>query len=201
MLRSSSTLPLPFLPADSITYFRLQLCTSSFLQSFDMSVEQHEQIFGESGRLPKIAERRREQRSDSTSSTRAASLEVAIRENLALEDHLESTSAGDSIEQSLKRLLSIRSVVSTTSSFAKRQQAAFGTTTSFREIGTGSIGKVFEHPGTIWAYKLPLTDDVSKLWNNCIMNRRIEYSFEQLGPLAWASRDPTCSLVRASQYC
>ena len=149
-----------------------------------MSVEQHEQIFGESRRLPKIAERRQEQRSDSTLSTRAASLEVAIRENLALEDHLESTATGESIEQSLKRLLSIRSVVSTASSFAKRQQAAVGTTTAFREIGTGSIGKVFEHPGTIWAYKLPLTDDASKLWNNYIMNRRIEHSFKQLGPLA-----------------
>lgn len=33
--------------------------------------------------------------------SRAASLEVAIRENLALEDHLESTAAGESIEQSL----------------------------------------------------------------------------------------------------
>ena len=142
------------------------------------------QIFGESRRLPKIAERRQEQRSDSTLSTRAASLEVAIRESLALEDHLESTAAGESTEQSLKRLLSIRSVVSTTSSFAKRQQAAVGTTSGFREIGTGSISKAFEHPGAVWAYKLPLTDDVSKLWNNYIMNRRIEHSFEQLGPLA-----------------
>ena len=149
-----------------------------------MSVEQQEQSFGESMRLPKTADRRREQRSDTTISTRAASLEAAIRENLVLEESLESSAAEESPKQSLVRLLSIKSVISTTSSFAQRQQAAVGGTPAFREIGTGSIGKVFEHPGTVWAYKLPLTDDVSKLWNNYIMNRRIEESFEQLGPLA-----------------
>lgn len=107
-----------------------------------------------------------------------------MRENLALEEHLESTAAGETPKQSLKRLLSVKSVVSTSSSFAERQRAAVGTDAAFREIGTGSIGKVFEHPGTVWAYKLPVTDDVSKLWNDYIMNRRIENSFEQLGPLA-----------------
>lgn len=150
-----------------------------------MSAEQHEQSFGDSSRLPKISDRRFGQRSDSTQiSSRAASLEAALRDNLILESHLESMIAGESTEQSLQRLLSIRSVVSTTSSFAERQLAAVGNNAQFREIGTGSIGKVFEHPGTVWAYKLPLTDDSSKLWNNYIMNRRIEESFEQLGPLA-----------------
>lgn len=150
-----------------------------------MSAGQHEEGLGESSRLPKISERRRGQRWDATSSTRAASLEAAIRDNLALEDYLESTAAGQTAEQSLKRLLSIRSVVSTASSFAKRQQAAVGVTSAvFREIGTGSIGKVFEHPESIRVYKLPLTDNNSKLWNNYVMNRRIEDSFDQLGPLA-----------------
>ena len=149
-----------------------------------MSAEQHESTFGEPRRLPKLADRRQDHKSDSTVSSRAVSLEIAIRENLALEEYLDSTAAGESIEQSLRRLLSIRTVVSTASSFAKRQQAAIGTTAAFREIGTGSIGKVFEHPGSVWVYKLPLTDDVFKLWNNYIMNRRIENSFEQLGPLA-----------------
>lgn len=150
-----------------------------------MSAEQHEQQFGESSRLPKIADLRRAQQSDaSQTSSRAASLEAAMLDNLALEKHLESTTAGEPPKQSLRRLLSTKSVVSTSSSFAERQQAAVGTNTAFREIGTGSIGKVFEHPGTVWAYKLPLTDDASRLWNNYIMNRRIENSFGQLGPLA-----------------
>ena len=75
-------------------------------------------------------------------------------------------------------------MISTSSSFAKRHQAAVGTDKSIREIGTRSIRKVFEHPGTNWAYKLPLTEDNTKLWNNYVMNRQIENSFKQLGPLA-----------------
>ena len=155
-----------------------------------MSVDEHEQRFGESRRLPKLAERRQEQRSDTAISTRNPSLEAAIRDNLALEDYLQSTTVGEPLEQSLTRLLSTRTVVSTSSSFAKRQQAAVGTTTAFREIGTGSIGKVFEHPGTIWAYKLPLTSDETKLWNNYTITRRIENSFEMLGPLAGQVETP-----------
>ena len=56
------------------------------------------------------------------------------------------------------------------------------TTAAFREIGIGLIGKVFEHPGCIWVYKLRLTDDVFKLWNDYTMNQRIENSFEYSGP-------------------
>ena len=100
---------------------------------------------------------------------------------MALEGYLQSTLVGEPLEQSLIWLLSTRTVMSTSSSFTKRQQAAAEVTTA--PAPTGSIGKVFENLGTIWAYRLPLTSDVSKLWNNYI-NRRIEDSFEQLGPLA-----------------
>ena len=86
-------------------------------------------------------------------------------------------------------------MISTSSSFAERYQAAVGTDIAFREIGTGSIGKVFEHPRTVWAYKLPLTEDDSKLWNNYAMNRRIEYNFEQLGPLAGQIEVPRAVLA------
>lgn len=146
---------------------------------------QKEAVPSGSQRLPKVAERRVAMQSDTTQiSSRAASLEAAIRENLALEAHLESMSLQETPQSSLARFLSIKSVVSTSSSLAARHQAAVGTSTAFREIGTGSIGKVFEHPGTIWAYKLPLGDDNAKLWNNYLMNRRIEDSFASLGPIA-----------------
>ncbi|KAK3081002.1 hypothetical protein LTS18_011131 [Coniosporium uncinatum] len=152
---------------------------------------QRERQFGEPSRMPKVGDLRRGQHSESTQmSSRAVSLEVALRDNLALEDHLAAIAAEESPKDALKRLLSMRSVVSTSSSFAERQQAAVGTHTSFREIGTGSIDKVFEHPGTIWAYKLPLTDDTTKLWNNYRMNRRIESSFEMLGPIAGQTEVP-----------
>lgn len=104
-----------------------------------------------------------------------------MQENLDLDRHLESEAAGKPAKESLRRLLSLRYEVSTRSSFAETQQAAVGNITQFREIGTGSIGKVFEHPGTVWAYKLPLTDNVEKLWNNYVMSQRIQSSFNQLG--------------------
>ncbi|KAM0260049.1 hypothetical protein ACHAQJ_002973 [Trichoderma viride] len=117
---------------------------------------------------------------DSTAYSRTSSLNEALKRNLALEDSLGEDTINISIEEGLKRMLSLKSVVSTSSSFAQRQQEAIGTTPMFREIGTGSIGKVFEHPGTIFAYKLPVTDQHEKLWNNYIMHKRIESSFQQL---------------------
>ncbi|KAL8662349.1 MAG: hypothetical protein Q9202_004807 [Teloschistes flavicans] len=147
-----------------------------------MSYEQDEGQFGESSRLPKPRELRARQASGSTMlSSRAASLEAALADSLRLEAQLAESVIEETPQQSLKRLLSVRSVVSTSSSLAERHQAAVGTTVTFREIGTGSIGKVFEHPGTTWAYKLPVTDDTTRLWNNYTMARRIVASFDHLG--------------------
>ena len=142
-------------------------------------------VFGESRPLPRFAERRKEQLTDATNkSSRQVSLELKMQENLDLDRHLESEATGQPPKESLRRLLSLRYEVSTRSSFAENQQAAVGNITQFREIGTGSIGKVFEHPGTVWAYKLPLTDNVEKLWNYYVMSQRIQSSFNQLGPRA-----------------
>ncbi|KAL9601086.1 MAG: hypothetical protein Q9219_002796 [cf. Caloplaca sp. 3 TL-2023] len=116
--------------------------------------------------------------------SRTASLEAAINECLALGERLESEASQETAQETLKRLLSIKSVVSTSSSLAQRYQSAVETHRAFRKIGTGSIGKIFEHSGTIWVYKLPLTDVSSKLWNNYVMNRRISDSFENSGSLA-----------------
>lgn len=112
------------------------------------------------------------------------SSELKIQDNLALEHQLEIKAAGQPHRESLQRLLSLRYVVSTRSSFAEAQQPAVGNKGQFREIGTGSIGKIFEHPGTVWAYKLPVTHNVTKLWNNYVMTQRVENSFHQLGPRA-----------------
>lgn len=144
-----------------------------------------EQGFGSSRPLPALAIRRRDQRSDSSiQSTRRVSLESRLEENIALEDFLEEQAEQQTLKQTLQRFLSIKSVVSTASSFAQRQQAAVETEAAFREIATGSIGKVFEHPGTPWVYKLPLANDTAKVWNNYVMNRRIEQSFNKLGSAA-----------------
>lgn len=103
-----------------------------------------------------------------------------MQESLALEDKLAEDALNESPTQCLQRMLSIKSVVSTASSFAQRQQSAVGTKAMFREIGTGSIGKVFEHPGTIFVYKMPLSDQPDKLWNNFKMHARVQDSFQTL---------------------
>ncbi|WQF89161.1 hypothetical protein CDEST_14175 [Colletotrichum destructivum] len=132
-----------------------------------------------SSRLPKPSDRRRFS-IGTMAFSRAVSLEQAMVANLALEDRLEEDTEGEPVESCLKRMLSTRTAVSTSSSFAQRQQAAVGANEQFREIGTGSIGKVFEHPGTTFAYKLPVTDQKDKLWNNYVVHKRIEASFQSL---------------------
>ncbi len=116
--------------------------------------------------------------SEASTSSRTASLEMALLANLNLQDRLEQDYANESPEIRLRRLLSIRSTISTTSSFAERQQQAVGTYANFREIGTASIGKVFEHPGTLYAYNLPLLENSPKLWNNYVMHMRVQESFQ-----------------------
>lgn len=106
------------------------------------------------------------------------SLAEAVKENLQLEKLLEQDAAGETPEMLLKHMLSIRSAVSTGSSFAQRQQAAIGTKASFREIGTGSIDKVYEHPGTVFVYKVPVSGQPDKLWNNYEKHLRVYNSFK-----------------------
>ncbi|RAK82036.1 zinc finger protein [Aspergillus fijiensis CBS 313.89] len=121
---------------------------------------------------------RRENQGTDTSWT--SSLQDAMQQNLRLEERLEQDEL-ESPQARLKRLLSTRSAVSTSSSFAERQQAAVGCNAPFREIKTGSIGKVFEQGGTLWAFKVLLIDRIDKLWNNYLMHLRIQDSFDQLG--------------------
>ncbi|KAM0284413.1 hypothetical protein ACHAQH_001989 [Verticillium albo-atrum] len=131
-----------------------------------------------SRRLPKPAERRQQGGSEATASNRAASLGVAMMRNMALEDQLNQDFAKETPNTCLRRMLSVKSVISTSSSLARRHQSAVGTIADFRGIGTGSIGKIYEHPGTVFAYKVPLTDNADKMWNNFVMHRRIWASFQ-----------------------
>ncbi|KAI4113708.1 MAG: hypothetical protein LQ345_005369 [Seirophora villosa] len=124
--------------------------------------------------------------------------EAVVSEDVDFEAGLQSLTIGVEPKMALKRLLSTKSVVSTSSSFAERQRAAVGTDVRFREIGTGSIGKIFEHTGTTWVYKLPIIDDTDKLWNNYLMSQRIEASFNQLGPNAGRIEIPRASWYATS---
>ena len=101
----------------------------------------------ESQQLSKVIDRRKVELSESAdTSSHGASFEAALLENLALERQLMEDSAQyHSPQDPLRRLLSIRSVVSTIFLFVERQQAPIGTNTKFREIGTSSLRKGFEH--------------------------------------------------------
>lgn len=130
----------------------------------------------------RAADRRRfasssEEMSAMDPSSRSTSLTIALQTALALEEKL-AREAAESTE-ALQRMLSLRSVISTTSSFAEREQAAVGQTVDFREIGKGSIGAVFEHPGTNCCYKLPLTNDPYKLWNNYKIQLKVQEAFAE----------------------
>jgi hypothetical protein len=85
------------------------------------------------------------------------SLEIALQRSLLLEEKLENDAEAETPRQALKRLLSTNSAISTSSSFAERQREAVGTNAPYREIGTGSIGKVFKQTGSVWALKLPFS--------------------------------------------
>ncbi|RAQ68677.1 hypothetical protein COH21_013003 [Aspergillus flavus] len=124
-----------------------------------------------------MTSRRENQRTDMSWTS---SLQDAMEQNLHLEEKLEKEEL-NTPQALLKLLLSTRSVVSRSSSFAERQQAAVGCKSPFREIGTGSIGKVFEQAGTLWAFKVLLIDRTDKLWNNYLMHLRIQDSFDRLG--------------------
>ena len=112
-----------------------------------------------------------------------SSLEADLNRNLCLEDKLRRDD-NEEPQELLKRLLSTKSGIFTTSSFAEHQQSAIGCQTSFREIGTGSIGKVFEQPGSVWAFKALLIDRTEKLWNNYLIHLRIQESLDTLGTLS-----------------
>jgi len=112
------------------------------------------------------------------------SLEIAMERSLQLEEKLQKEEDAETPQELLRRMLSARSAISTASSFARSQQEAVGTRAEFREIGVGSIGRVFEHPGTPWAFEVLLIDRTTKLWNNYIMHLRIQQGFDILGEVA-----------------
>lgn len=105
-----------------------------------------------------------------------------MERSLQLEEKLREEA--ESSQELLRRLLSTKSAISTASSFAKNQQAAVGNRAPFHEIGVGSAGRVFGQPGAPWAFKVLLLDRTMKLWNNYMMHRRIQDSFDALGESA-----------------
>ncbi|KAI9868494.1 MAG: hypothetical protein M1813_005938 [Trichoglossum hirsutum] len=148
-----------------------------------------EEGFGSSQQLPESSGVRRfQQRSSINAPTfRSPSFEQDLLINLELADKLASQDP----KTKLKRLLSINSIISTSSSFAERQQAAVGTETTYRHIGRGTCGTIFEIPGTTFALKVAKTNSVA-LWNDFKMHTRVLSQFNNLPKINSEIHVPYC---------
>lgn len=86
----------------------------------------------------------------------------------------------ESASQILKRTLSTRTVVSTTSSFASRMQRAAEQlspdTEEFRVIGLGSCGSVLEIPGTEFAFKKG--SSVDNIWLDFNLTNKVHNAIQ-----------------------
>lgn len=85
----------------------------------------------------------------------------------------------------LQRMLSLRTVVSTSSSGATEQQIAVVGNVGYRRIGFGMLGIVFEKPGTGSVLKVAKdpTHLKSMLWNDFLMQHNVFQSFNTAGEL------------------
>ncbi|PVH77401.1 hypothetical protein DL98DRAFT_550626 [Cadophora sp. DSE1049] len=98
-----------------------------------------------------------------------------LLEHASLEDN-------DPPKTILKKMLSVRSVVSTSSSFAMRNQEASSDPSlqQFSEIGQGNCGHVFSQLGTAQVVKRAREDgpESPALWNDFLMHKKVEQGFE-----------------------
>lgn len=141
---------------------------------------------------PKLADRPQQIPSNVSYPAQTPTGDTLSLQSLRLEDRLSRDATNETNEQTLKRLLSTRSAISTTSSFAERQQASTGDQTAFRKRGTGSVGIVFEHPGTICVYKFSLLDQSDKLWNNYLIGMRLQNTFLRNSSICGEVAVPQC---------
>lgn len=97
--------------------------------------------------------------------------------------------------KNLARMLSSKSVVSTSCSFTKQQTKAHeeaSHTQTFRKIGAGACGAVFAADGQSFAIKISKTgtcDDGDSLWTDFTMHQRI---LNALREYKAAIEIPTC---------
>ncbi|KAL1633539.1 Class II abasic (AP) endonuclease [Diplodia intermedia] len=113
----------------------------------------------------------------STVGTTTSSLRADVADNLLLLDLLNSENAESdfenafTLEQQLGRLLSTRSMISTSSSFAEQQHTAVDGQATYRLIGWGACGVIYAQDGSSLVLKLAKTDD-QQLWTDYLMNTR-----------------------------
>lgn len=110
--------------------------------------------------------------------------------------HLSDILQDGTPKQKLQRLLSTKSTasaISTTSSFAQRQQDASEQPEdqSYRYIGAGSCGIIYECTGTTFAFKVARNDNL-QLWNDFQMHSVVMAMFTKHEQLTADIRVPRC---------
>ena len=128
---------------------------------------------------------------DTTMSTNSSPRDSALLAS-ALEQQLVIDE--ESPNSVLARGLSIRSLISTTSSFARTAQKAANDEQLqlFREIGMGSCGVVFEQLGTNHIAKRALSEDLNELWNDFSTHVKVSEAFSDCQDLGYSIRVPRC---------
>lgn len=127
--------------------------------------------------LAKMSYKTSQQRRGKNSSEYSVGLDVAADRARRLEEELEKSLADEDSTAQLQKMLSFRSQISTTSSFAEGHQAAKPENAGFNELGNGSVGTVYDHPGTPWCYKLSHLTKSDKLFNNYRKQDAIRHAF------------------------
>ncbi|KAI1259409.1 zinc finger protein-domain-containing protein [Xylariaceae sp. FL1019] len=85
-------------------------------------------------------------------------------------------------KQLLSQMLSTKSYISTTSSAAARDQAAYGEPLlqTAREIGKGQCGVVFALIGTPYVLKVPHAGKREELFDDCVNHKKLEEEFNKI---------------------
>lgn len=123
---------------------------------------------------------------DSTTSS-SSSLEAALPSSLELKEKLNL----ETPKEVIKRMLSQTSAISTTSSFAERQNEAAQDQSlqTYRVIGRGACGTIFEHTGLGNALKVATESSSKSLWNDFHVHVGVAKAF---GSLNLAIQVPVC---------
>lgn len=139
---------------------------------------------------------------DSQASAISEGLQVDIEATNRLSDLLdqqrgrifETELANSSSKDVLHRFLSLRSTISTTSSFALQNQDMARQQTGYRRIGFGQCGLIFERPGRNFVLKLARPHFEEALWNDCLSHQRAYQVFTE------QASEPECRVPLLYNY-
>ena len=119
--------------------------------------------------------------------------------NSSLPDSYDATeqllqSANIATKEVLKRYLSVQSVGSIISSFSTPPQAVVfaDEPRTFRHIGAGTCGTIFEIPGSVEVIKRAKSGYEEALWNDCKMHKRVVECFGTYAHLLADLKVPDC---------